>query len=56
MDAQRRDWRPRRAVRHRGRGGPLRGLTASGAVAMRLFLDQGFEQTTIDQIAATAGI
>ena len=23
---------------------------------MRLFLDQGFEQTTIDQIAATAGI
>ena len=26
------------------------------AVAMRLFLEQGFEQTTIDQIAATAGI
>jgi AcrR family transcriptional regulator len=25
-------------------------------VAMRLFLDQGFDQTTIDQIAATAGI
>jgi len=25
-------------------------------VAMRLFLKQGFEQTTIDQIAATAGI
>ncbi|MGC0370040.1 TetR/AcrR family transcriptional regulator [Microbacterium sp. SLBN-111] len=25
-------------------------------VAMRLFLDQGFEQTTIDQIAAAAGI
>ena len=25
-------------------------------VAMRLFLDQGFEQTTIDQIASTAGI
>jgi AcrR family transcriptional regulator len=25
-------------------------------VAMRLFLEQGFEQTTIDQIAATAGI
>jgi AcrR family transcriptional regulator len=26
------------------------------SVAMRLFLEQGFEQTTIDQIAATAGI
>lgn len=26
------------------------------SVAMRLFLDQGFEQTTIDQIASTAGI
>ena len=26
------------------------------AVAMRLFLEQGFEQTTIDQIAATAGV
>ena len=26
------------------------------AVAMKLFLDQGFDQTTIDQIAATAGI
>jgi AcrR family transcriptional regulator len=25
-------------------------------VAMQLFLDQGFEQTTIDQIASTAGI
>ncbi|MFB2556792.1 TetR family transcriptional regulator [Herbiconiux liangxiaofengii] len=25
-------------------------------VAMRLFLDQGFDQTTIDQIASTAGI
>lgn len=25
-------------------------------VAMRLFLEQGFEQTTIDQIAATAGV
>ncbi|MFX6226362.1 helix-turn-helix domain-containing protein, partial [Acinetobacter baumannii] len=25
-------------------------------IAMRLFLDQGFEQTTIDQIAAAAGI
>lgn len=25
-------------------------------VAMRLFLEQGFEQTTIDQIAATSGI
>lgn len=25
-------------------------------VAMRLFLDQGFEQTTIDQISSTAGI
>ena len=25
-------------------------------VAMRLFLEQGFDQTTIDQIAATAGI
>lgn len=26
------------------------------SIAMRLFLDQGFEQTTIDQIASTAGI
>jgi AcrR family transcriptional regulator len=26
------------------------------SVAMRLFLDQGFEETTIDQIARTAGI
>ncbi|MCI4656691.1 TetR/AcrR family transcriptional regulator [Cryobacterium zhongshanensis] len=26
------------------------------SVAMRLFLDQGFERTTIDQIASTAGI
>ena len=26
------------------------------STAMRLFLDQGFEQTTIDQIATTAGI
>jgi AcrR family transcriptional regulator len=26
------------------------------SVAMRLFLDQGFDQTTIDQIASTAGI
>jgi AcrR family transcriptional regulator len=26
------------------------------SVAMQLFLDQGFEQTTIDQIASTAGI
>lgn len=26
------------------------------SVAMRLFLDQGFEQTTIDHIASTAGI
>ena len=26
------------------------------AVAMRLFLEQGFDQTTIDQIAVTAGI
>lgn len=26
------------------------------SVAMRLFLEQGFEQTTIDQIASTAGI
>lgn len=26
------------------------------SIAMRLFLDQGFEQTTIDQIAAAAGI
>lgn len=26
------------------------------STAMRLFLDQGFEQTTIDQIAPTAGI
>ena len=26
------------------------------SVAMRLFLEQGFEQTTIDQIAATSGI
>lgn len=25
-------------------------------VAMRLFLEQGFEQTTIDQIASTAGV
>jgi len=25
-------------------------------VAMRLFLEQGFDQTTIDQIAATAGV
>ncbi|HEY3339892.1 MAG TPA: TetR/AcrR family transcriptional regulator [Propionicimonas sp.] len=26
------------------------------SIAMRLFLDQGFEETTIDQIASTAGI
>jgi AcrR family transcriptional regulator len=26
------------------------------SIAMQLFLDQGFEQTTIDQIASTAGI
>jgi mycofactocin system transcriptional regulator len=41
----------------RGRGRP-RGTSARALelIALRLFTDQGFEQTTVDQIATTAGV